>query len=288
MPLLLALALSAPPTPAPPPKAKVAPAPAGEQAQGFGSRLFGAQLLWGGPSRQPRFGGAATQEGFGLMSGKWVNFRYQDRLTLGGQGGAFHYRVAVQVALGAIYRVWSQHGFMARLGLLLDWQRGPIYRTRWLRVPELHLGWTGTQGALHYELAATATPYVFHRAIHRPSQSKQTQHPWGVGALGALVFRRVRMNLRLDWTWLDKRPRPAGQADLCVHLVSQKPEVHLQNRHIAQRKAWFGAHEQRYRAALCANARSLFIIGPQGPVQTHQMAISITLGKISFLDPIRG
>lgn len=259
----------------------------GEQVQGAGARLWGGQLRWGGPKDQGKWGGAFTQQGFGLFAGNFIHLRYLDRINLGGQGGAFHYRLAVQAALGAIWRVAGDHGPIVRLGIDIDWQRGPFYRTRWLRVPELHLGWSGIEGAFQYEIAATGSPYVFHRALRGSRSAMTTEHSASVGALSSFIYKRLRFNLRADWTWIWGTPQPRWAGDLCVYLGARPPKARVSNPELARRKEWFGSHEQRYRAGLCANALVSYISGSQGPVQTQQIAFSIMLGKISFLDPIQ-
>lgn len=271
------------------PRAPEAPAPhppSSEQAQGFASRLFGAQLQWGGPRKSEAWGGSVSQHGFSLMSGKWVNFRYLDQLSLGGQGGALHYRVAAQISLGAIYRIIGDHGPVARLGLALDWQRNHALRALDLSVPELHLGWSGVEGALQYELAASASPLVWMFTKSYATAQKQQMRRPAFGAVATLIYKRVRANAQADWSVIQGQARPRVAADLCVHLVKRKPKPGLQRKALIKRKAWFGPHEQRYRAGICANARVNAQRQAFSAPRSQHFALSIRLGKISFLDPL--
>lgn len=262
------------------------PATAGEQLKGTGARLLGAQLRWGGPQDQERWGGALSTQGFGLFTGRWMSMRYQDRLQVGAQGGALHLRLHLQAALGGFWRLWKEHGIVARLGVVLDASRGPLHRTRWLRIPELQLGWAGSSGPLQYDLAALASPYVYHRAT-RPQHWNLTEHSASLGGVATLVYRRIRLNLRGDWTPIQSAWRPRIQADLCLHLWARPADSSPKNPKIGRLRSWVGPYEQRYRAGLCASAMASTMTGPRESNQTRHIALSLLLGKISFLDPTR-
>lgn len=221
------------------------------------------------------------------MSGKWVNFRYHDRLNLGGQGKALHYRVAAQVALGMTYRVVADHGLVARIGVLVDWQRDHAIGTLDLSVPELQVGWSGIQGALQYELAGTLSPFWLRRQRGYGTALQQQFHRPAFGVIATLVYRRVRLNTRADGSVIQGKVRPRIAADLCVHLVKQPPKPGLSRPQLLKRKAWFGPNEQRYRAGICANARVNAQHPALGTSRSQQIALSLMWGKISFLDPLK-
>lgn len=290
--LLVALALGAPPGPAPaPPSEGSSPPrvqrPAGEQPRGFASRLWGAQLLLAPQKDRMQFGGAATQMGFGLGLGRWISFRYQDTLSIGGLAGKLSYRVQLQLALGLFYRLYRDHGLVLRGGIATDWHGAQRAHGRWLRVPEVQLGWGGVAGALQYEALATASPYVYHRWRESPEIPARTAHSASVGAIASLLYRRIRLTWRADWSWFDRRPWLKQQGDLCVHFASRPAKARIHNPKLLTRKKWFGPNEQRYRAGLCASARrTAQWTAPQLPARTH-FGLLLSLGKTYFLDPIR-
>lgn len=268
------------------PAPRPGPNPAGERVQGAGARLIGAQVQWGGPTGQEGWGGALNAQGFGLFTGRWISMRYQDRVQIGGQSGALHLRLQLQAALGAFWRLRKEQGVITRVGLELDLTRGAHLRTRWLRIPELHLGWGGILGPLQYELVALASPYLYHRA-HSPQEWTSTQHSASLGGAATLVYRRIQLHLRGDWSRLHAALRPRLQADLCLHLRPRPPKSGLQDPRVASRRTWAGPYEQRYRAGLCASALASTLSGAREPLQSHSFTLSLMLGKISFLDPIR-
>lgn len=228
-----------------------------------------------------------TQQGFGLISGNWVNFRYQDRLAIGGQGGAFHYQVSAQIALGMIYRIFADHGVVLRLGLLLDWQKNHALRNLDLSIPELHLGWSGIQKALQFELAGTFSPFWLRRYQSNLSSARQHLQRMSVGAIATLVYRRFRLSTRADWSVIHAKARPRVAADLCVHFVKRPPKPGLALPQLVKSKTWFGPNEQRYRAGICANARVNAQHPGLGTARSQRIALSIMWGKISFLDPMK-
>lgn len=261
--------------------------PAGHQAQGFASRLWGAQLLLFVDQEHLRLGGAATQKGIGLGLGKWISFRYQDTLSIGGLAGKLSYRAQLQLAFGLFYRAYQDHGLLLRGGIAADWHAAQGAKGRWLRVPEVQVGWGGIAGALQYEALATASPYVYHRWRPLADLPAHTAHSASVGAIASLIFRRLRFSWRADWTWLERRARLKQQGDLCLHFLSRAPNPGVLHPKLVARKEWFGPHEQRYRAGICASAqRTAQWTAPQMAPRTH-FGLLLSLGKTYFLDPIR-